>query len=184
MIIFFPKNKMNKLIVLFTSLLVLFILLGTSFSIPEKLWISSKNAKLKSEKSSSSKTVAILIIGAELSVIAFEKRWYNVETKNGETGWIYRGKVSESKPDTPGDEKEGGGLGGILDNIAGSNIQANASDTSRSIRGLSPEAEEYSKQTGKSKEVLTALDSVLELEVHDDEIEQFLKNGEIGEYAE
>ena len=182
MIIFFTKNKMNKLTVLFISLLALFIFSGTSFSMPEKLWISSINAKLKSEKSSSSKTVANLKIGTELSVIAFEKRWYNVETKNGEIGWIYRGKVSESKPDAPGDEEEGG-LGGILDNIAGSNIQANASDTSRSIRGLSPEAEEYSEQTGKPQEVLTALDSVLELKVHNDEIEQFLKNGEIGEYA-
>ncbi len=175
---------MNRLIIFLTMLLTFFIFTSTAITIPEKLWISSKGAKLKSEKSSSSETVANLKIGTKLTVISFEKRWYNVKTKDGKTGWIYRGKVSESKPDVSENEKDSGGLGGLLDNIAGSNIQANASDTSRSIRGLSPEAEEYSNQTGKPKECRTALDSVLELKVHDNEIEKFLKNGRIGEYAE
>ena len=175
---------MNKAKIVLSSVMVFLFLSGLSLSIPEKLWISSSNAKLKTEKTASSDTVSALKVGTELSVIAFEGKWYNVKTTDGKTGWIYRGKVSEEKPLEEIEDENAGGLGGLLDNISDSNIQANASDTSRSIRGLSPEAEEYSNQTGKPKELREALDSVLELNVSDQEVEQFLKNGKIGEYAE
>lgn len=175
---------MNRWFVIILSLVAFFIFSSTGISLPEKLYISAKNAKLKSERKASSDTVSPLKIGAELSVISFENKWYNVKTTDGKTGWIYRGKVSENKPETSEEDDKKGGLGGLLDNIADSNIQANASDTSRSIRGLSPEAEEYSNQTGKPKECRAALDSVLELEVNDAEIENFLMHYKIGEYAE
>lgn len=174
---------MNRFIPFFFGIIALLFFSVSGFSTPETLYVSSNGATLKADKSSSSKTVKDLKLGEELKVIGFENRWYSVKTKDSKTGWIYRGKVSEEKPEIT-EEEQSGGLGGLLDNVADSSIEANAADTSRSIRGLSPEAEEYAKQTGKSEDFKNALDSVLERKVSKNDIENLLKNGKIGEYAE
>lgn len=143
----------------------------------EKLWVNASDAKLKAERKSSSETVAKLPIGTELKVLSFEKRWYEVSTKDGK-GWIYRGKVS----DTPPEESEGGD--GLIGDLADSRIKADSIDDSRSVRGLSPEAKEYAKSAGTPKECQDALDEVLALQISGKDIEIFLKGGKIGEYAE
>ena len=74
--------------------------------------------------------------------------------------------------------------GGLLGSLSGSDINADAADSSRSIRGLSPEAKEYAKSTGTHQQSQDALDSVILRKVKEQEIDQFLKQGKIGEYAE
>ena len=147
--------------------------------------MSSTNAALKSDKTASSDTVAPLDVGTELTVTEVDGKWYHVKTASGKKGWIYRGKVSDTKPDIRSEEKSGDdGLGGLLGSLTGSGINAESTDSSRSIRGLSPEAEAYADQTGKPKAYRDALDAVLAVKTTDKDIEQFLKNGKIGEYAE
>ena len=164
---------------------VIIALAGVSLAADTTLWVSSTNAALKSDKTASSDTVATLDVGTELTVITTEGKWYQVKTASGKKGWIYRGKVSDAKPDVLAEEKSGDqGLGGLLGSLTGSGINAESADSSRSIRGLSPEAEAYAEQTGKPQEYRDALDSVLAVKTSDKEIEQFLKNGHIGEYAE
>ena len=63
-------------------------------------------------------------------------------------------------------------------------IDADAADSSRSIRGLSPEAKEYAEATGSPQETQNALDSVIARSAMDKDIDRFLKEGKIGEYAE
>ncbi len=152
----------------------------------QTLWVTSESADLKAERSISSNTVTELDRGAELSVLSYESRWYQVKTKNGKTGWVYRGKVSETQPEVSGSEEkdEGGGIGGLLGGLGGSSVETDAADSARSIRGLSPEARAYAEKTGTPKQSREALDNVLSLSISENEIESFLKNGHIGEYAE
>jgi hypothetical protein len=144
-----------------------------------KVWVSSAGATLKADKSASSATVASLPIGTELRVLSYRSPWYEVSSSSGKRGWIYRGKVSTTPPE--GEEQGGGSLFSAL---PGSGISSGSADTSRSIRGLSPEASAYAKDTDQPSAYRTALDRVLNLKVTDEALEKFLKSGRIGEYAQ
>lgn len=148
------------------------------------LYVTSDGAELKSAGSSAAETIAELKRGTELTLVAQEGRWYQVSTPGNQTGWIYRGRVSEDKPEMEDLDSGGGGLGGLLGGLTGSDISADAADSSRSIRGLSPEAREYAKSTGTPQETQDALDFVTSLAVTENDIDQFLKQGNVGEYAQ
>ncbi len=170
---------------LFTSSLffLLFFLLSVSYA-ATTLYVTSENAELKTESSSSSATIVELRRGSSLTLVTKEGRWYKVTTPLSETGWIYRGKVSEEEPEIEETDDNEGGLGGLLGGLSGSDINADAADSSRSIRGLSPEAKEYAQAEGTPQQTQDALDSVIARKVDEQEIDQFLKQGKIGEYAE
>jgi hypothetical protein len=144
-----------------------------------KVWVSSTGAKLQADKSATSSPVADLPLGTELTVISLQSPWYEVATASGARGWIYRGKVSTTPPQ--GEQESGDDLFSAL---PGSGIQTQSADTSRSIRGLSPEADEYAKRTKKPEKYKRALDRALTMTVTEADLEQFLKDGRIGEYAQ
>jgi hypothetical protein len=156
--------------------LLTLLLLAASSAAQEKVWVVSKDAKLKAADAASSATVADLAVGTELTVETTQGKWYKVSTPARQTGWIYRGKVGTTPP-----AGAGGGLFGSLS--GGSSIQVSKADTSRSIRGLSPEAQEYARIAGTPETYRAALDGVLTLKTDTAEIERFLKDGRIGEYA-
>lgn len=147
------------------------------------VYVSASGAKLQADKSASSKTLATLPIGTALDVKSRDGNWYQVTAAGGKSGWIYRGKVSDTAP-ASGQSGQSGGLGDLMSSLGGSGISAGTADTSRSIRGLSPEAEEYAKQTGTPEAYRKALDDTLSIAVTDADIEKLLKEGRIGEYAE
>ena len=159
---------------------VLFLLFGWAVGAgaQEKLWVSSTGAKLKEDRQALSKTVAAVEKGSELNVLEREGKWYRVTAPDGSEGWIYRGKVSEEAP-AAGSNPDGGLFGALT----ASSIEAGASDTSRSIRGLSEETETYANAAGSPREAREALDRVLETRVANKDLEQFLREGRIGEYA-
>ncbi|MFC1892154.1 SH3 domain-containing protein [Thermodesulfobacteriota bacterium] len=145
----------------------------------EKLWVSSDKAKLKAESSASSMTVATLPMGTEVTVFAKDGRWYKISSVTGEDGWIYRGRLSDSPP-AEEVQKESEDLFAFM---PGSSIQADEADTARSIRGLSPETEQYAKSKGTPAEYKAVLDKVLALSIDERELDAFLSKGKIGEYA-
>lgn len=163
--------------------LVILSLAALAFANVQKVWVTSEDATLQSERSISSETIAEIKRGTELTVSAFENRWYKVTAPDGKTGWIFRGKVSTEPPPDAGGESGSGGIGGLLGGVTGSTIEADAANSSRSIRGLSPEAQEYAQQTGTPAESQAALDMVLSSKLDKTDIDLFLKEGKIGEYA-
>ncbi|UCF91941.1 MAG: SH3 domain-containing protein [Desulfobacterales bacterium] len=169
---------MQRQVYLKTILLIVSIsfFLAALAAAQEKVWVVGKDAKLKADMTASSATVAVLPLGMELTVESSQGRWYKVATPSRETGWIYRGKVSQTPP-----PQESGGLFGTMS--GGSGIKVSAADTSRSIRGLSPEAQEYARISGTPQTYRNALDGVLAMETSASEVERFLKDGRIGEYA-
>jgi uncharacterized protein YgiM (DUF1202 family) len=152
--------------------------------LPSTIWVSSDKAKLKTDRKSSSANLAVLSKGTELSVLSYKKKWYQVKLANGKTGWIYRGKVSKKEVEKKEKADDGGSLGGLLGDLSGSSISADNTDSSRSIRGLSPEATEYAQQKGTPKVYRSELDKVIARKTSPEEIDQFLKRGKIGEYQE
>lgn len=171
--------------ILVRLIMTLFILsfAALAFAEVQKVWVSSEDATLQSERSISSETIAAVKRGTELIVSTFENRWYKVTAPDGKTGWIFRGKVSTEPPADTGGGSGSGGVGGLLGGITGSTIEADAADSSRSIRGLSPEAQEYAQQAGTPAESQAALDMVLSLTLDKSDVDEFLKEGKIGEYA-
>jgi hypothetical protein len=147
------------------------------------LYVTSDVAELKSARSSSSATLKVLERGTVLSLIGEEGRWVEVATGDSLIGWVYRGKVSAEEPQMESfDEEEG--LGDLLGDLSGSDIRADAADSSRSIRGLSPETEAYANAAGTPQQSRDALDGVISRKTSDDEIKTFLQIGKVGEYAD
>jgi len=174
---------MNRIYSIIGISLSFLLLMSFSAQAATKVYVSASGAKLQAEKSASSKTVETLDIGSALTVLSTQGSWYQVSAPSGKKGWIYRGKVSKTAPAAASGGRESG-LGDLMSSLGGSGISAGSADTARSIRGLSPEAEEYAKQIGAPQSHRKALDETLSMSVTHADIERLLKEGGIGEYAE
>ncbi len=165
--------------------LILFLfLVFLCFLIPpalarDTLWVTSEGSKLKSNNKASSRTIEIVPIGTEVTVLTSKRRWHKVRIPSGEEGWMYRGRLSEAPP-----QKEvAGETDDLFASLGGSKIEAQEADTGRSIRGLSSETEQYARLRGTPITYERALDRVLAMGVTEKELDTFLKQGQIGEYA-
>ncbi len=143
----------------------------------DKLWVASEEARLKAERSASSETIATLALGTEVSVLSYESRWYQIRTPSGQEGWIYRGRLNDSPPATEEVPQN------LFTGIAKSKIHAEGVDTARSIRGLTRETEQYARNRGTPAVYQEVLERVLALSVTEQELDAFLREGKIGEYA-
>jgi uncharacterized protein YgiM (DUF1202 family) len=142
------------------------------------MWVTSENAKLKSHPKASSQTLSTLAVGVKVSVLESADRWYRIRTASGKEGWMYRGRLSDAAP-----AKETEDSGNLFSSMQSSSISADEAQTSRSIRGLSKETEQYAKQRKTPEVYKKALDQVLAVRITDKEVDIFLKEGKIGEYA-
>jgi hypothetical protein len=152
---------------------LLFSALGVGAA--NQVWVASAGAKVMAEAAATAKVVATPAVGAELTVLSTRDKWLEVSTPDGTKGWIYRGRVSETPPAAKG--------GSLFGQLGSSSIQANAADASRSIRGLSPEVEQYAANAKTPEAYRKALDGVLAFKVADADLDRFLREGKIGEYA-
>lgn len=146
----------------------------------EKRWVVSEGTPLKTEQSISAASIAELPVGTELSLIEGGGRWLKVQTPDGKEGWVYAGRVSDTAPVA----EVGGGDGLLGDSLQKSQITTAKADSARSIRGLSPEVAQYAKQKGTPEILKKELDKILSRKVSDKEINAFLKEGKLGEYAQ
>lgn len=168
-----------KKVLLFAAWVVMAALFLAPAYGSESLWVVSEGAKLKAAPSASSGTVSELPVGAKVMVLESENRWHRVRIASGKEGWIYRGKVSDAPP-----QKEAQDEGNPFAGMQTSNITADEAQTSRSIRGLSKETEQYARQRATPEAYKKALDEVLALRIASGELEGFLRNGKIGEYGQ
>jgi len=157
------------------SLLLFFI--SQALIAQDFLWVSSTTAKLKAERSASSQTLTVLNSGAKLERLAYQKRWYQVKTADNVTGWIYRGKVSKTKP-VALDES-------LFMPMESSPLQMAAVDTSRSIRSKrQAKSDEADSEVLSKQSLQKALDQILAIHISQKKLAHFLKKGKLAEYAE
>ena len=107
-------------------------------------------------------------------------RWLKVRATNGKEGWVYAGRVADEAPSA-----EVTGESGLFgDTLQSSQIKTAKADSARSIRGLSPEVDQYARQRGTPEAFRKELDKVLARRVSAGELKAFLREGKIGEYAQ
>jgi len=153
---------------------------GTGALAAGVLYVASENARLKAQAKASSETLLVVPPGTQVEVLEEEGRWYKVRLPSGKEGWIYRGRLSE---EPPVEEKEAGGLGSLLAGASAKRMTADEAGTARSIRGLSKETEQYANMRGTPAGCRRALDELLSMKISPKEVEAFLREGRIGEYA-
>lgn len=169
---------MRKTVVTTVALLV--ALAGTAAVAQEKRWVSSDGTTLKAGASVSSADVAPLPVGMELSVIEDSGRWIKVRAANNKEGWVYAGRVAGTPPSA-----EVTGESGLFgETMQSSQIKTAKADSARSIRGLSPEVDQYARQRGTPESFKKELDRILARKVSARELKAFLRDGKLGEYAQ
>ena len=141
------------------------------------LYAKQDGVKVNAEKSPSSAVIATLALGDAVTVLAEEGRLAKVKTANGKTGWVFKFRLSEDKPSSGG-----GGLG--LSGLTGrKTIAARESRAGGSIRGLKESTEQYAKAKQIKQEHRDAVDRMEVFSIPPDELMQFKKAGNLGEFS-
>jgi uncharacterized protein YgiM (DUF1202 family) len=158
-----------------TLLIGLSLLAGTALA--ETVYVQAKTVKLRSGKTSLDSVVANLKFGEPLEVLRAEGRWLEVQTTAGKKGWIFAGKTTAVKPVSSEDDE--------LARLGKSFRRTEAGDVTASAgaRGLDKVSEGYANRTGITQRDRDAVDRMAAYRLGDQEVEDFLKDGGLGEYA-
>ena len=143
----------------------------------ETVYVAAKSAQLRSGKTSLDPVVASLKLGETLEVVKRDDRWLQVQTSKGVTGWIYSNNVSASKP--AGGDSQLAALGRSFRQTDASGVTASAG-----ARGLDKASEGYANRSGITRQHRDAVDRMTTDKISDEELQEFLKSGRLGEYAE
>lgn len=174
------KKRLMTIIVIMLSMVMYLTLVNGRYVLEAAqaaVWVTSANCSLTDAPKATARKVVAVLPGTELNVLTVQDKWYQVSTLEGAKGWIYRGKVAMAKP-------SGGPSNMLLSKAGPSSISAETADTSRSIRGLSPETKAYADTAGTPDASRKALDQVMAFRTTNDEIDTFLKAGKVGEFAQ
>jgi len=162
---------------------VLLLLAGLGFAsdgIAETLYVKKSGTKLQAADSAKSKVIAKLGQGTPVKVIKKMKRFYQVSEPGGKKGWVFKFKLTSKAPS----QSDGGGSG-ILGVLGGrQKIAARESSSGSSIRGLSPMSEKHAKNKGISEEEIQAVKQMEAFHVDPEKMDEFLKEGRLGEYGQ
>lgn len=131
----------------------------------DTLWIAVDQAPLRYWRSAESEVLLRLARGAEVQALHPNGSWTRVREPGGQEGWIYKGHLSGS-PLPPA-------LASLFDPAPASLILAEAAETARSTRSHA--------QT--KIEGCDSLLAVLDMRLTPETLEDFLRQGGIGEFA-
>lgn len=160
------------------SLVWLFLLVGTRVVRAEiTRWVKTPNAIVRSSKSASSPGIAELKKGTALLVLSEEGKWQEVRLPDGKTGWVFRFKLTDKKPEDDWDLFES------MDDFFEKPTVEEAS-TSASIRGLSKISENHALRQKTKFEHIQSVKEMEKFPVSQQEINRFLEEGKLGEYGQ
>ena len=143
----------------------------------DTMYVRAKTAQLRAGKTSLDKVTADLRYGDELEILRKDGNWVEVKTGSGQRGWIFSNKLSSTKP--TGGDSELASLGKGYRQKEASSVTASAGS-----RGLDTVSEGYAKQAGITKDVRDSVDRMAAYSISDQEVEEFLRKGRLGEYAQ
>ena len=167
---------MSKILrILCVSVLLLGFSAGNLFA--ETMYAKKDRVKVTAEKPPTSSVVATLNVGDQVDVVEKSGRQYKVQLSSGQSGWVFKFKLSDTQP-----EKKKGGSN--LSGLTGENVVvAQEARAGGSIRGLKETTEQYADKKQISQADRRSVDKMEQRTVTDDELNQFKKDGRIGEYA-
>lgn len=132
------------------------------------------SAPVRSAQGLEAATLGRLKQGEAVQVAAREGRYYRLSYK-GQTGYVYFNKLAEEKP-----EDVSALLGGGL----GEGIELTELEAGGALRGLAPMAENYAEGADVPEWAVEAVEEMQGRAVTADELEQFQREGGLGEYGE
>ncbi len=121
-----------------------------------------------------SATLGTLAQGQAVQVVGREGRYYRT-VYAGTTGWVYYNKLADTKP-----EDVSAALGGDL-SLGG--LELTELESGGALRGLSPMAENYAEAAEIPKWAVDAVEQMQERGVTARELDDFEREGGLGEYA-
>ncbi len=142
----------------------------------ETVYVQAKTAQLRAGKTSLDAVVGNVKFGDALEVVGRDGSWIEVKTSAGAKGWIFGNKTSSSKPSGTNDT-----LAKLGQSMRGSD--ASATTASAGARGLDKASEGYANRAGVSARDRDAVDRMTAYQIPDQEVEEFLREGGLGEYA-
>ena len=143
----------------------------------ETVYVQAKTGQLRSGKTSLDAVVANVRYGEALEVVSRDGSWIEVKTAGGGKGWIFANKVATSKPSGGSDT-----LARLGQSMRGDG--ASATTASAGARGLDKASEGYANRAGISSHDREAVDRMTAYQISDAEVEEFLREGALGEYAQ
>jgi len=142
----------------------------------ESMYVQAKTAQLRAGKTSLDSVVGNLRYGEAVEVLSRDGNWIEVKTSAGTKGWVFANKLSASRPSAGNDT-----LTRLGQSMRGTD--ASATTASAGARGLDKASEGYANRTGISQRDRDAVDRMTTYQISDGEIEEFLREGGLGEYA-
>ncbi len=170
--------KPSFLMILFFSLTIVW---GGLFCLSSLSWADTSFAKqdgvkITAKKSPRSKVLTTLQLGDAVTVLSVEGRMAKVKTSKGETGWVFKFRLTPKKPAARGSS----GLFGLKGR---KRIAARESRVGGSIRGLKESTEQYAKDKHIAQEHRDAVDRMEALLIPPDELIEFKQAGHLGEFS-
>ncbi len=154
---------------------VIFVFASAAFA--ETLYVKKSGTKLQAADSPKSDVLAKLDAGTPVEVLQRGKKFFQVSAA-GKKGWIFKFKLTAKAPAAGGGDDLLGALGGRQ------KIAARESSSGSSIRGLSPIAEKRAKSKGSPEANIRAVKQMEAFKVSAEELDRFLQQGKLGEYAQ
>lgn len=159
------------------ALFVIFgLLLVSSASFAEDVFVKTRYAKLRAGVSSSDATVGKIAHGTKLTVLETKGGFLRVKAPDGKEGWI-------AKSWTTGELKSRSkfleSLGAAARGGGGKDISYTAG-----ARGLSSQAQTFAGESPDLKVVVAAIERLEKVEITDEELDNFLMQGKLGDYRE
>lgn len=150
-------------------------LLLTSISLAETLYVTAKSAKIRAGITSLDDVKDTVHYGDSVESLRAENEWIEVKTKSGAQGWLHTSKVSATPPE---------GAGSWLPPIPTKTPSGSSKPVvTAGARGLDKAAEGYAERNGISPQSRKAVDNMTAHEMTDEQVENFLKEGGLGDYA-
>lgn len=160
-------NMKRLLQILLPGAALLFL---TTSAAAASLYVRANGTDMKDKAGPGGATLQKLEIGTKCDVVAKEGAWVKVTAK-GKTGYVFGAKLSEDKPDK---ERFGGTV----------TASAAEGDTAMALRGLSATSEKYAERSEIKPEDIAAVKQMEKRKVAQEEIDKFLREGKLGEYAQ
>ena len=142
----------------------------------ETVYVQAKTAQLRAGKTSLDAVVGNVKFGESLEVVGRDGSWMEVKTSAGARGWIFANKTSTSKPSGSNDT-----LARLGQSMRGGD--ASATTASAGARGLDKASEGYANRAGVSARDREVVDRMTAYQIPDQDVEEFMREGGLGEYA-
>ncbi|HON55451.1 MAG TPA: hypothetical protein PLM75_10775 [bacterium] len=158
-------------------LLILILLMPIVVFGNQKKYIKTNNTKLYETASAAARVVKKLNKDEEVIVLKKVNRFFEVETNDKKRGFVFEFSLVDNLPQ----QQKGAG---VLANLTTDNYASRDSATRANVRGLTEMSKQYAVNNKISKSVV---DTVIEMEnyyIPLEIIDEFMKIGRIGEYAE